>query len=104
MRKRTLEEFILEARTVHGNKYDYSRVLYYSSVQKVCIVCPDHGEFWQTPNNHLKGNGCNKCAHVAQRSNAETFISKCRKIYGDLYDYSKVEYIHSKKKSLRYLS
>ena len=98
MRKRTLDEFILEAKNVHGDKYDYSHVFYESSAKKICIICPEHGEFWQTPYNHLKGCGCNKCVHVAQRSNAETFIAKCKKIYGDLYDYSKVEYTHNKKK------
>ena len=55
MRKRTLGEFIYEARKVHGDKYDYSRVVYESSVKKVCIICPEHGEFWQVPNNHLFG-------------------------------------------------
>ena len=98
MRKRTLEEFIIEARAIHGNKYDYSNVSYKSSATKVCIICPEHGEFWQTPYNHLRGCGCNKCVHIAQRSNAKTFIEKCKKVYGDLYDYSKVEYTHNKKK------
>jgi hypothetical protein len=96
MRKRTLGEFIHEARKVHGDKYDYSRVVYESSAKKVCIIYPEHGEFWQTPMNHLLGRGCSKCVHFSRRSNTDIFISKCKEIYGNRYDYSKVEYVHSK--------
>ena len=42
MRKRTLSEFVYEAQKVHGNKYDYSRVVYESSAKRVCIICPEH--------------------------------------------------------------
>lgn len=27
----------------------------------MCIICPEHGEFWQTPNSHLFGAGCPTC-------------------------------------------
>lgn len=47
--------FISKAILVHGNKYDYSKVEYINNHTKVCIICPEHGEFWQTPNNHLNG-------------------------------------------------
>ena len=98
MRKKTLGEFIYEARKVHGEKYDYSKVFYESSLKKVCIVCPEHGEFWQIPYNHLKGAQCPKCRAMSSRSNKEKFVAKCREVYGDLYDYSKVEYVHNKQK------
>ena len=98
MRKKTLEEFIFEARKVHGDKYDYSHVEYVASNKKVCIICPEHGEFWQTPSNHLLGAGCPTCNFLARRSNSESFIAKCKEVYGDLYDYSKVKYVHSKEK------
>ena len=52
------ERFIEKAYTVHGNKYVYSKVEYYNCKEKVCIICPEHGEFWQTPDNHLQGKGC----------------------------------------------
>lgn len=48
----TTEEFIHRAKQVHGDKYDYSKVHYVNASTKVCIVCPEHGEFWQTPANH----------------------------------------------------
>lgn len=98
MRKRTLGEFIYEARKIHGDKYDYSRVFYESSSKKVCIICPEHGEFWQKPDAHLRGSQCPMCCRLSKRSTKEKFIAKCREIYGDLYDYSKVEYVHSKQK------
>ena len=81
----TKEEFIKKAREVHGDKYDYSKVEYITSTTKVCIICPKHGEFWQTPCSHLQGCGCNKCRSLA----TEEFIEKARKVYGDKYDYSK---------------
>ena len=46
----------------HGNKYDYSKVEYLSNKKKVCIICPSHGEFMQTPNDHIGGHNCRKCA------------------------------------------
>ena len=47
---------------VHKNKYDYSKMVYKNNYTKVCIICPEHGEFWQTPNNHLAGSGCKYCS------------------------------------------
>ena len=46
-KKTTTEEFIERARKVHGDKYDYSKVEYINSRTKVCIICPEHGEFWK---------------------------------------------------------
>lgn len=60
-KKDTLESFIVKARDVHGNKYDYSKVEYVNSKVNISITCPIHGEFLQTPNNHLSGNGCPAC-------------------------------------------
>jgi hypothetical protein len=60
-RKITTEEFIKRARQAHGDKYDYSKVNYVKSTTKVCIICPKHGEFWQRPNDHLRGRGCMNC-------------------------------------------
>lgn len=59
--RKTTEQFIAEAKAVHGDKYDYSKVEYVNNNTKVCIICPTHGEFWQIPKSHLNGNGCKKC-------------------------------------------
>ena len=63
-RRLTTEEFIEEAKLIHGTKYDYSRVVYTTFHDKVEIVCPEHGVFWQSAVNHVKGNksGCPGCA------------------------------------------
>jgi len=89
--------FIEKARKVHGDKYDYSKVEYHNNHEKVCIICPEHGEFWQTPKNHLKGCNCPKCSNVYKMSNEE-WIEKARKIHGDKYDYSKTHYVSNKLK------
>ena len=96
MKKLTREKFIEKAKQVHGDKYDYSKVEYINSQTKVCIICKKHGEFWQKPNSHLLGYGCNKCA-IEKRSKLATkttdsFIERAKKVHGDKYDYSKVEY------------
>lgn len=97
--RKTKDGFIADARVVHGDKYDYSRVEYVNNKTKVCIVCPEHGEFWQTPHNHLHGQRCPKCGRrVATdkgRYDADIFINKAKEVHGDKYDYSRVEYINS---------
>lgn len=47
------EEFVKKARNVHGDKYDYSKVVYVNAKTNVKIICPIHGEFLQTPDKHL---------------------------------------------------
>ena len=95
--KLNTESFITKAKEVHGDKYDYSKVEYVNNSTKVCIICPIHGEFWQIPNNHLSGNGCNKCSGN-DKLNTESFITKAKEVHGDKYDYSKVEYINARTK------
>lgn len=86
----TKDTFISKAKLVHGDKYDYSKVNYINSNTKVCIICSEHGEFWQEPKNHLQGQGCPMCAKLG---NTLDFIKKSKSIYGDKYDYSKVKYV-----------
>ena len=99
--KMTTSEFVEKAKQVHGNRYDYSKVRYERTDKKVCIICPEHGEFWQTPNHHLKGQGCPKCV-IGQpnpnRLTAEEFINKAIQVHGNKYDYSKVNYVGNKTK------
>lgn len=99
MRKKTTKEFIESARKIHGDKYDYSKVEYVNNFTKVCIICPEHGEFWQTPSNHVNGSrprGCPICGIAeTNRKNTYTldeFIRRAKVVHGDKYDYSKAEY------------
>jgi len=96
-RTNDLDMFIARANEVHGNKYDYSKSVYVNSGTKICVICPEHGEFWPQANNHLRGSGCPACAGTLKKD-TETFISEARKVHGDKYDYSKVEYFTTKDK------
>lgn len=70
------EEFIEKARKIHGNKYDYSKVNYISVRDKVCIICPKHGEFWQVPNYHLNGEACPMCSESHLEKEFENVLLK----------------------------
>lgn len=92
--------FITKAIQKHQNKYDYSKVVYINSKTKVCIICPEHGEFWQTPNNHLKGSGCSKCSYFKLSSNKNSFIEKSMLIHGAKYNYDLFVYSNATTKSI----
>jgi hypothetical protein len=90
------EEFINKSLSIHNNKYNYDLVEYINSKTKVkifCNVCKN--SFFQTPNQHLKGNGCINCYHNKLSSNTETFIFKAKQIHGNKFNYDLVEYIKS---------
>ena len=93
----TQENFIEESIRKHHTKYDYSKVQYIDCNTEVCIICPEHGEFWQTPHNHKRGYGCPLCA-CNQKKTTQDFIKEAQKIHGDKYDYSKSEYIGANEK------
>ena len=102
-KKYTLLEWITKARLVHGDKYDYSKAVYVGNKSKVIIICPEHGEFLQTPSHHTnRGHGCPKCGKLSmalkQSISTESFISKAKLVHNDIYDYSLVEYVNSKTK------
>ena len=90
-KNKTNEELILELKNVHGNKYDYSLVNYKSMNTKIKIICPEHGVFEQYLYSHRKGYGCPYCSKC-KKSTTEEFIKKSKKIHGDKYDYSLVNY------------
>lgn len=93
----TKEEFIEKAKDVHGDKYNYSNVEYINAKNKVCIICPEHGEFYQTPDSHIHGANCPKCNTVRNyKYSIKEFVEKSKKIHGDKYDYSKAEYVNYK--------
>ena len=60
-KRRSVDLFIANARSAHGEKFDYSKVVYETAKRPVTIICPVHGEFEQTPDRHLQ-SGCRKCA------------------------------------------
>ncbi len=95
----TTERFIEKAKAVHGDKYDYSKVVYINTNTKVTIMCSSHGEFKQSPNHHLRKKGCKICSNQFIRFNSSTaqeFIEKANKLHNNKYDYSKAKYVNSK--------
>lgn len=98
--KSTVDEFIEKSIIVHGNKFNYDKVDYTNAHNNVIITCVKHGDFKQTPNNHLSGAGCIKCRNennsLVFRSNTFEFISKSKLIHKNKYDYSNVKYIGSR--------
>ena len=90
-----IDYFIYRARMKFGDKFDYSKVDLEHKDEKgrICIICPIHGEFWQTQHNHLHSkHGCSKCYGNVRKS-VEEFISDARRVHGDKYDYSKSIYV-----------
>jgi hypothetical protein len=89
--------FIKKSIEIHGDRYDYSKVVYENNLKEVIIICKEHGEFLQLPKTHKRGNGCIHCALISRKNKRtkkpEQFIVDAIKIHGHTYDYSKVEYI-----------
>ncbi len=54
-----------KARIKHGEKYDYSKAKIICKTDKVAIICPKHGLFYQYANFHIRGSGCPKCAYCS---------------------------------------
>lgn len=98
MKKITTDEFIKRAKVKHGDKYDYSKVEYVTATTPVKIICPEHGEFWQTPSKHVSaGHGCPKCGR-AKQDLIEKFICEAKAVHGDKYDYSESKWNGFKEK------
>jgi len=99
MPKSTTKEFIAKAKLVHGELYDYSKTNYTHSGIKVTIICKTHGEFMQLPSSHLRPRGCPHCSAVLYGTGTtEGFIKKANLAHENKYDYSLVNYTHSKTK------
>ncbi len=92
----TQKEVISSFMAIHGDRYDYSKVVFVTTKLKVKIICKIHGEFEQTPNGHKRSNGCFDCGNISsgkkQLTNKKELISIFNKVHGDRYDYSKMIY------------
>lgn len=98
-RKLSTEEFVSMAKSIHGDKYDYSLVDYVCSHCKVTIICRKHGEFEQPPNTHLSKKGCPSCGFErsasCKRMSQNEFIRRAVERHGGKFDYSLVDYRNS---------
>ena len=98
--KYTQEEIIEKFKEILGEEYDYSKVEYKNTNIPVCIICPKHGEFWKTPGSIIYGKQkCQECSKEERlKKEKEKFLLAAKKIYGDKYDYSKVDYVNNSTK------
>jgi hypothetical protein len=95
-RRRDVEKFIEDARKVHRDKYDYSRVKNPTAKNKVTIGCPIHGWFDQNSQSHLQGCGCNDCGNASisqkQLMTTEECLGRFREAHVNNYEYPNFEY------------
>lgn len=96
-KKLTTEKFIEKSRLKHGDRYDYSKTVYINQTTPVVIICPNHGEFLQRPNNHYSGAGCPICSRNKKHT-LESFTTKANEIHNNKYNYSEVDYKNNKSK------
>jgi len=95
------DEMINSFKKIHGNRYDYSKVKYVNALTKIIIICKKHGDFLIRPSIHNRGGGCYLCGRedVSRKAirKTEDVIKDFKKIHGNKYDYSKVNYIGNDK-------
>lgn len=98
----TTETFINKALNIHNHKYSYENTVYIKAIEKVRITCKEHGEFLQTPHDHLKGRGCSLCGTIAGASKTrysyEDYIAKANSIHHNKYKYDLSNYKNNRSK------
>lgn len=96
MRKYTKEIFIEKAIERYGEQYVHDKVVYINSQTKVCVICPEHGEFYIRPADYLRGYGCPKCGNLRKSKklslSQDEVINRFIEKHGNIYDYSRVNY------------
>lgn len=75
-KKLTTQEFIEKSYKIHGYKYNYDNVIYKSTHELIKITCPLHGEFSQSPANHLSGQGCPICKQSKMENNISLLLKE----------------------------
>lgn len=93
----TTDKFIQKAKKVHGDRYDYSKAEYIGYKDDICIICPEHGAFWQKAKNHLSGYGCSICSGRKKMRTID-FVNRANLVHQNKYDYSKTVYKGNKEK------
>lgn len=97
-----VETITSRAQEVHANKYEYDRGAYKNSKTAMKVLCPEHGEFWVTPEVHIKGQGCPKCSKIKVRKarvrGSDMLVPKMIEKWGDRFDFSHVSFEQSRDK------
>ena len=77
--KFTTTEFIARAKKLHGDKCNYSLVVYTGSKNKIKLICDKGHKYQQQAGKHLHGTGCPKCSNIKKRAMAESWYAERRK-------------------------
>ena len=102
-KKMTKEMFLKRAKEIHGEKYDYSKVVWVDKFTEIVIGCPIHGYFRQIPKYHFYQNGCKECSKLTmgrERLSVDRFLEKSHSIHGNKYDYSLIKMIKNNRERL----
>ena len=88
------KEFLSRSHQIHGDRYSYQKTKFEGIKKKVIITCLEHGDFLQMAQAHIyNGQGCPTCAKI-KRLKIANFYDGANQLYGNLYDYSKVDLNH----------
>ena len=97
---RSIEDILKIFKEKHGDKYSYPNLNTTRVIDKISIICPEHGEFRQQIREHIKGKGCPKCAINFRKDiislTKDEFINRAKEVHGDKYDYSNINYVNLK--------
>lgn len=108
IKSKTLEMFIIDGNIKFNNKFDYSKFIYVSAFTKGIIICPNHGEFEQTPDGHLRSKyGCKDCSIEQQNISSsiykrtkEDYLIEFNKLYNNFYNYDKFIVVNFRTKGI----
>ena len=104
MKKRlTTDQWIDEAVRVWGAKYDYSLANFVNTKTKLTVICPSHGPWSISPDNHLRGKrGCPACGRERLKASLtkpfSSFIDEVRRVHGNIYNYDESSYAGARQK------
>lgn len=100
VKKLTKDEFIKKAKDIHGDKDDFSKVVYVNNKKDVCLICKKHGEYHIRPCNYLNGSRCPICGHEKTKEKLTNeyneVLKKFKEVHGNKYQYFENTYINSK--------
>jgi hypothetical protein len=94
-KKATLSEFIVKAENIHKKFYTYENAVYVDALTKLSITCKEHGEFWQTPGDHVYGHGCPQCKAFKRSCKWTDIILLFQEKHNGYYSYDETTYIRN---------
>lgn len=83
---KTFEDFVKDAKKVHGDRYTYIKSTYKNTDEKTCIICWDHGEYWMQVSKHIyRGSRCPKCNHNGKSQLEKKLLESIKKAFPSLH-------------------